>query len=180
MVVVVVVATAVVTAIGQVLHLLFFLVLLESVLNQIRTDGSHGSSSHTGQLASTGLVRGETSSTASNQGGSDTTLTLWALGAGRTATGVLLLVAGLAAVLLLAVGSLLLVLAVLGLLAVGRGAAVVVVLLLLAVLLLAVLLLRGVALVVLLLLAAVLRLLPSCVSSKSFTTTMYQYIIRLD
>lgn len=178
MVVVVVVATAVVTAIGQVLHLLFFLVLLESVLNQIRTDGSHGSSSHTGQLASTGLVRGETSSTASNQGGSDTTLTLWALGAGRTATGVLLLVAGLAAVLLLAVGSLLLVLAVLGLLAVGRGAAVVVVLLL--VLLLAVLLLRGVALVVLLLLAAVLRLLPSCVSSKSFTTTMYQYIIRLD
>lgn len=159
-----VVATAVVTAIGQVLHLLFFLVLLESVLNQIRTDGSDGGSSHTGQLASTGLVRGETSSTASNQGGSDTTLTLWALGAGRTATGVLLLVAGLAAVLLLAVGSLLLVLAVLGLLAVGRGAAVVVVLLLLAVLLLAVLLLRRVALVVLLLLAAVLRLLSLCVS----------------
>jgi hypothetical protein len=130
------------------------------VLNQIRADGSRGSSSDAAQHATAGLVCGESGGTASDEGGAETALALRALSAGNTAAGVLV-VAGLARLAVLALLVLLvlllvvlalLVLAVLGLLSVGRGAAVVIAWLA-AVLLL---LLRGVALVVLLLLAVLL------------------------
>lgn len=138
--------------------------VLKHVLNQVRSNGTAHSSQTTTNEATAGLLRSESSGTASDEGRAEAAVAVLALSAGVLAllvgAGVLAAVAGLLlAVLLLLVLLVLLLLVVLGL-AVGRGAAVVVVLGLAVVLLL--LLLRGVGLVVLLLLAVLLLFFCVC------------------